>query len=139
MHQTHFIWTAPTNETLAAGKFGQIEKGLNICTKEKILRNQVAVGKLRVLRAITQHSLGNNSPEVGSRPSSPVEQKGTSLSFSACVTLASRWPWCDLGQLGGQSNRRHGVLSLGISPAPGRSQPYTHSWQFLGTIVETCF
>ena len=34
MDQTHFIWTAPTNETLAAGKFGQIEKGLNICTKE---------------------------------------------------------------------------------------------------------
>ena len=33
MYQTHFIWTAPTNETLAAGKFGQIEENLNICTK----------------------------------------------------------------------------------------------------------
>ena len=38
--------------------------------RRKMLRNQMANGKLRVLRAITQHSLGNNSPEVGSRPRS---------------------------------------------------------------------
>ena len=36
----------------------------------------------------------------------------------------------DLGPLGGQSNRRQGSLTRS-SPAPGRSQPYTHSWQSL--------
>ena len=46
---------------------------MNICTKEE--NAEKPDGKLRVLRAITQHSLGNSSPEVGS------------------VTLASRWPW----------------------------------------------
>ena len=78
---------------------------LNICTKEKILRNQVTIGKLRVLRAITQHSLGKC-------PAAPIV-----LGPRNCVNRAAPLGLLRLeggeqqgGQLVGQSNRLHGGL-----------------------------
>ena len=105
---------------------------LNICTKEKILRNQVTIGKLRVLRAITQHSLGKC-------PAAPIV-----LGPRNCVNRAAPLGLLRLeggeqqgGQLVGQSNRLHGVPSLSISSTPGGSQPYMHSWQHKWNDIRT--
>jgi len=64
----------------------------------------MANGKLRVLRAITQHSLGN-SPEVGSVPSSAEGLEPRAPRVCDLGHLGGRV--CDLGHLCGQSNRRH--------------------------------
>ena len=97
--------------------FGQI-KVRNICTKGKILRNQMVKENSGLFRAITQHSLGDV----------PISAEGLEPRFcSVCLTWTSWRP----EKLPSQ------VPLLSISPAPGRSQPYTHSWQFLETITET--
>ena len=92
----------------------------------------MTVGKLRVDSGNHSHSLGIGGLLSPWRRDCPVtlalsDQVGPSPWRQDCPVTS---PWVA---------RAIAFIdpSLSISPAPGRSQPYTHSWQRIGTKTET--